>query len=104
MPALYRSADAFMHLSVDESFGNVFVEALASGLPVVAYDTPRSRWIIGDEACFPDRRDRSALAAAIIEALARSSSASASAVDRAQAFGWPAIGKSYEEFFANLVK
>ena len=39
MPALYRSADVFLHLSLEESFGNVFLEALASGLPVVAPDT-----------------------------------------------------------------
>ena len=36
MPALYRSADVFMHLSTDEAFGNVYLEAMACGLPVVA--------------------------------------------------------------------
>ena len=41
MPALYRSADAFMHLSLDESFGNVFVEAMATGLPIVAFERRR---------------------------------------------------------------
>ena len=56
MPALYRSADAFMHLSVDKSFGNVFVEALACGLPIIAYDMPRTRWIIGDAGFFAASR------------------------------------------------
>ena len=59
MPALYRSADVFMHLSTDESFGNVFVEAMASGMPIVAYDTPRTRWIVGNDAFFADRSERS---------------------------------------------
>ena len=38
MPALYQSADVFLHLSKEESFGNVFVEAMACGLPIVAHD------------------------------------------------------------------
>ena len=36
MPALYRSADVFLHLCKEESFGNVFIEAMACGIPVVA--------------------------------------------------------------------
>ena len=102
MPALYRSADAFMHLSVDESFGNVFVEALASGLPIIAYDTPRSRWIIGNHACFPRSRERDDLTSAIAEGLAQGSSMTGPVVARAQDFGWPAVGKRYEEFFSQL--
>lgn len=46
MPGLYRCADAFLHMSRDEAFGNVYVEALASGLPVVAHDYPTARWIL----------------------------------------------------------
>lgn len=102
MPALYRSADAFMHLSVDESFGNVFIEAMASGLPIVAYDTLRTRWIVGDEANFPATRAPHELAAAIEMALARSAEPRRTA-DRAQAFGWSKIASEYEHFFAELL-
>ena len=38
MPGLYRSAEVLLHMSVDEPFGNIYVEALASGLPVVTHD------------------------------------------------------------------
>ena len=48
MPSLYQSADVFLHLSKDKSFGNVFLEAMACGLPVVGHDSPRLRWIVGD--------------------------------------------------------
>jgi len=102
MPDLYRSADAFMHLATDESFGNVFVEAMASGLPIVAYDAPRTRWIVGDNACFPESRDTVHLAAAIARALREP--AAAELRKRAEEFGWPAIAARYEAFFKELLQ
>jgi glycosyltransferase involved in cell wall biosynthesis len=38
LPAHYASADAFLFPSLTETFGNVTPEAMASGLPVLAYD------------------------------------------------------------------
>ena len=38
LAAHYASADLFLFPSLTETFGNVTVEALASGLPVVAFD------------------------------------------------------------------
>lgn len=104
MPALYRSADAFLHLSTDESFGNVFVEAMASGLPVIARDTPRTRWIVGDRAFFVERNDVESLTAAIAAALAAGNTAAADMRDRAQGFGWPAIAARYNDFFSELLQ
>lgn len=39
LAACYASADLFLFPSLSDTFGNVTLEALASGLPVVAYDT-----------------------------------------------------------------
>jgi glycosyltransferase involved in cell wall biosynthesis len=102
MPDLYRCADAFMHLSTDESFGNVFVEAMATGLPIVAYDAPRTRWIVGDGACFPESQDTADLAVAIVRALKRP--VAMESPKSAQEFGWPVIAARYEAFFNELLQ
>jgi len=102
MPNLYRAADVFLHLSVDESFGNVFLEAMATGLPVVAYEYGRTRWIVGDHAFFADRSDPASLPAKLESALKAEATLSDIMCQRAQSFGWPTIAGQYETFFRKL--
>lgn len=101
MPALYRSADVFLHLSRDESFGNVYVEALACGVPIVAYDEKRTRWILDDAARYagPTTDD---LAGEIGEAL-KQATADRIQGDRAKHFAWPLIAKQYRSFFSEIL-
>ncbi|WP_254913762.1 glycosyltransferase family 4 protein [Sphingobium sp. Z007] len=42
------SADIFYHPSMTETFGNVVLEAMAAGLPIVAADAPGSRALLDD--------------------------------------------------------
>lgn len=103
MPALYRSADAFLHLSLLESFGNVFIEAWASGLPVVGHDSERLRWILGENSDYLcDTEDRAALVGTLRAALARGAARSGTAkgVER---FSWPVIADQYRAFVADLL-
>ncbi len=103
MPALYRSADAFLHLSLLESFGNVFIEAWASGLPVVGHDSERLRWIFGDHGEFLcDTENETALVAQLEAALARGRSRKGqpSGIER---FSWANIAGQYREFIGALI-
>jgi glycosyltransferase involved in cell wall biosynthesis len=52
LPDLYRSQDVFIFPSVSETFGHPMAEAMSSGLPVIAADTPVNREICGDAALY----------------------------------------------------
>lgn len=52
LPDLYRSSDIFVFPSISETFGHPMVEALASGLPVIAADTAVNREVCGDAALY----------------------------------------------------
>lgn len=99
MPALYRSADVFLHMSLVESFGNVFVEAMACGLPIVGHDTPRLRWIVEDGPFLCDTQEPGQLVRALAAAL---EAGAGDAHPAARQFAWPAIGARYEQFLGEL--
>ncbi|NUT01578.1 MAG: glycosyltransferase family 4 protein [Sphingomonas sp.] len=103
MPSLYRSADAFLHLSRDESFGNVFVEAMACGTPIVAYDLPRTRWILGDQGCLAGSENAEELAERIEQAMAGRDRTTKTLVDRASEFDWSSIAGQYRDFLEQVV-
>lgn len=95
MPVLYRSVDSFLHMSLTESFGNVYVEAMASGLPIVAHDSPRLRWIVGARDTLCDTTDHAATVAALTRALEQGQG---TADPRAEQFTWSAIARQYDDF------
>jgi glycosyltransferase involved in cell wall biosynthesis len=103
MPALYRSADTFLHLSQNEAFGNVYVEALACGLPVVAHDSARTRWIVGNDQFLTDANDERAIADALTRALRSGPSERAARVHQAAVFDWTAIAGQYRAFFEKVI-
>jgi glycosyltransferase involved in cell wall biosynthesis len=104
MPDLYRSADVFLHLSKDEPFGNVYVEAMATGLPVVAHDSPRSRWIMGDDEFLTDTNDQASVAKQVENARHTSLEQSQKRVVKAAAFSWENIAEKYRAFLHEVIK
>jgi glycosyltransferase involved in cell wall biosynthesis len=105
MPDVYRSADVLLHLAVGESFGNVYVEALAAGVPVVAHDGPVSRWILQDHGHLVDSRDEAALVHAVSSALDEGTRGSAARAGFARArYTWGAVADRYLEFLGEVVE
>jgi len=84
----YASADVFLFASTTETFGNVIVEAMASGLGVIGYDYAAAREHLengrsallapfGDEAAFVAQAERMAREPALAGALGREARAAA---------------------------
>lgn len=96
MPKVYRSCDLFTLPSWGrEAFGIAYLEALASGLGVVAPDDQTRREIIGDAGIFVDTTDPINYAKVIEEALTIDWTKKAKA--QAEKFSWDEITKDYEK-------
>ncbi len=103
MPLLYRSADVFLHLSKEESFGNVFIEAMACGLPIVGHDTPRLRWIVGNNEYLADTADITAVAAKLREAQTDTKAQKQARIEMSADFSWTKIAIAYRRFFDEVI-
>jgi glycosyltransferase involved in cell wall biosynthesis len=104
MPEVYRSADIFVHLSKEEAFGNVFVEAMACGLPIVGHDSPRLRWIVGEEEFLLDTSDLAAVARQIELARHTATEGRTARVARAETFSWARVSEMYRAFLREVVE
>lgn len=103
IPLYYRSADLFVLPSWDrEAFGIVYVEAMASNLPVVAPDDGPRREIVGEGGLFTDVSDPVKYAAAINKAFSRSWQNKPR--DQAEKFSWDKVAVQYEELFKEVAK
>ncbi len=103
MPGVYRSADVFLHLSKDESFGNVFLEAMACGLPIVAHDSARSRWIVGNDEYLVDTENPTEIARKIEQARFSSAPQQVRRVAKAAEFSWVKIAQTNRQVLREIV-
>ena len=103
MADLYRSVDVFLHTTIGESFGNVYIEALASGLPVVAHDESLTRWIFEDHACLVDTTKTEPIVEALKAALDVPATTRANGANFAKRYDWRVIASQYRAFISDVV-
>ena len=105
MPDLYRAADLFLHMSQNDPSPLAYVEALATGLPVVAHDSIVTRWTFEDQGTLVDTSDGAAVTRAIQRALRlRTPDHVAARRDLvARRFTWRRIARAYADFFEELL-
>ena len=101
LSAHYASADVFLFPSVTETFGNVTMEAMASGLAVVAYDYAAARQHIvhGRSGVLAPLHDRIAFiehAAALARDLPRARALGCRARTEAESLGWERVAAEFE--------
>jgi glycosyltransferase involved in cell wall biosynthesis len=108
LSAHYASADIFLFPSTSETFGNVTMEAMASGLAVVAYDYAAARQHIvhgrsGLLAAVDDRIGFMQHAAALVRDLPRARSLGREARAVAEPLGWDRVVADFESVLFETV-
>ncbi len=105
MPAVYQCADVFLHMSIVEASANAYIEALATGLPVVTHDRQVTRWTLEDSGVLVDTTDLSRVGSAITQAFGMKNPADINARRQLaeRRFSWDTLALQYRDFFSDIV-
>ncbi len=103
LPKWYRGSNVFTLVSGrQEAFGNVYIEAMACGLPVVATDDPKRREIVGEAGLFVDPINVEEYKTVLIKASILNWGDKPCL--QAEKFSWEKIGEKYYQLFKNLAE
>jgi len=67
VPEVYNLADFFAHAALEEGFCLAIVEAMASGLPVIAHNAPHFKWLTGSDENLIDLSVPGTLSSKVLE-------------------------------------
>lgn len=103
IPSYYVSSDLFtLPSNKHEAFAMVYLEAMASGLPIVATNDELRREIVGDAGLLVDPKDTETYARALEKAL--KTDWGNKPRNQAKKFSWDKVVDSYERLFNSLIK
>ncbi|MFL5871731.1 MAG: glycosyltransferase family 4 protein [Solirubrobacterales bacterium] len=110
LPNVLRAADLFLLTTgPPESFGIVLIEAMASGLPVIATDYPGVRAVVDDETGILVPRDDPAAVAAAIDVLVGAGTRRRKAIGAAgrskaeREWSWPSLVDRMDAAYAEAI-
>jgi glycosyltransferase involved in cell wall biosynthesis len=105
MPRIYRQHDIFISSSMQEGMSNAMLEAMASGLPIIATDCEGLEELIADNGVVVDKADAESLAREIIglaDDEQRYQRTCAEAREKAETFSWENTASLYVEIYNRI--
>ena len=102
MPEVYRSADIFTLPSINEPFGFAYIEAMASGLPIVTTDDEMRRYVVGDSGILCDVTNPQIYADALVKVLQQNWQQKA--INNALRFNCDTIALKYKDVILATIK
>lgn len=105
LPSLYRKASLFVYPSLYEGFGLPVLEAMASGVPVIASNTTSLPEVVGDAGLLIDPYNATALAHGMAKVLGEEKYRNhmiKKGTERVHQFSWSQTAQSVVDVLSNL--
>lgn len=107
MPKIYSTAKILAMPTLYESFGNIFVESMASGVPVIAANTTCIPEIVGNSGIIVEARNPGKFSEAIIKLLENKSlykEYQRKGLKKSRKYGLYQMRENYSKLYLNILK